>query len=54
MLVVYQQEDTEYGLAEDVAQTGGVCIVKEPYIKTMSDGEYGVRVDHVTDILWLA
>lgn len=54
MLQVYQQEDTEYGLAEDVAQVGGVCIVKEPYFKTMSNGGYGVRVDHVTDIVWLA
>ena len=54
LLMVYQQEDTEYGLAEDIAQVGGVCIVKEPYFKTMSNGEYGIRVDHVTDILWLA
>ena len=54
MLMVYQQEDTEYGLAEDIAQVGGVCIVKEPYFKTMSNGDYGVRVDHVTDIVWLA
>lgn len=53
MLVVYQQEDTEYGLAEEISQMGGVCIVKEPYFKIMSDGEYGVRIDHVTDIVWL-
>ena len=43
MLMVYQQEDTECGLAEDIAQVGGVCIVKEPYFKTMSNGGYGVR-----------
>lgn len=54
MLQVYQQEDTEYGLAEDIAQMGDVCIVKEPYFKTMSNGEYGLRVDHITDIVWLA
>ena len=53
MLQVYQQEDTEYGLAEDIAQVGAVCIVKEPYFKTMNDGEYGIRVDHVSDILWI-
>ena len=54
MLQVYQQEDTEYGLAEDIAQTGDVCIVKEPYFKIMSNGDYGLRVDHVTDVIWLA
>lgn len=54
LLQVYQQEDTEYGLAEDIAQVGGVCIVKEPYFKTMGSGECGLRVDHVTDVLWLA
>ena len=54
MLQVYQQEDSEYGLAEDIAQKGDVCIVKEPYFKIMSSGDYGLRVDHVTDIVWLA
>lgn len=54
MLQLYQQEDTEYALAEDIVQLGGVCIVKEPYLKTMSNGGYGLRVDHVTDIVWLA
>lgn len=53
-LQVYQQEDTEYGLAKDIAQIGGVCIVKEPYFKTMNSGDYGLRVDHITDIIWLA
>lgn len=54
MVQVYQQEDTEYELAENIAQVGGVCIVKEPYFKTNSDGGYGIRVDHVTDIVWVA
>ena len=54
MLQVYQQENTKYGLAEDIAQMGDVCIVKEPYFKIMSSGDYGLRVDHVTDIIWLA
>ena len=54
MHMVYQQEDAEYWLAGDIVQVGGVCIVKEPYFKTMSNGDYGVRVDHVTDIVWLA
>lgn len=54
MLQLYQQEGPEYGLAEDTARMGGVCIVKEPYFKLMSNGEYSLRIDHVTDIIWLA
>lgn len=54
MLQLYQQEDTEYELAEEIAHVGDVCIVKEPYFKTMSNGDYGLRVDHVNDIVWLA
>lgn len=31
-----------------------VLVVKEPYFKVCSEGGYGVRVDHVSDILWLS
>lgn len=54
VLQVHQLEDTEFELAEDVARVGDVCVVKEPYFKTMGCEEYGIRVDHVTDIVWLA
>ncbi len=32
---------------------GMVVVIKEPYFKQTSDGGYGVRIDHVGDILWL-
>lgn len=32
---------------------GRVMIVKEPYLKVMSDGNYGIRVDHLSDIVFL-
>ena len=33
---------------------GGVYIVKEPYYKLMNDGDYGIRVDHVSDFVSLS
>ncbi|PLB52765.1 TPR domain protein [Aspergillus steynii IBT 23096] len=29
---------------------GTIMIVKEPYLKLMADGDYGLRVDHLSDI----
>lgn len=28
-------------------------MVKEPYLKVMSDGDYGIRVDHLSDIMFI-
>jgi len=28
--------------------------VKEPYFKVMNDGNYGLRVDHLSDVTWLS
>ena len=53
-LQLYQQKDDDYRKGEEVAQMNHVCIVKEPYFKTMNDGCYGLRVDHVSDIIWLS
>ncbi len=54
MLQLYQQKGDAYRPADEIIQSGNVCIVKEPYFKVMNDGGYGLRVDHVSDILWLA
>jgi hypothetical protein len=32
---------------------GQVLLVKEPYLTSMLDTEYGVRVDHVSDIMFI-
>lgn len=31
---------------------GTVMIIKEPYLKAMPDGEYTIRVDHVSEIVF--
>jgi hypothetical protein len=33
---------------------GAVVIVKEPYLKVMADGSYGIRVDHLSDVKFLS
>ncbi|ELR10159.1 hypothetical protein VC83_00714 [Pseudogymnoascus destructans] len=52
-LQMYQQENEETRPATDIANPGVVLLVKEPYYKIMSDGEYGLRVDHLSDIVHL-
>ncbi|KAK4694738.1 hypothetical protein P7C71_g2891, partial [Lecanoromycetidae sp. Uapishka_2] len=54
VLQLYQQEGDNHRRADEVIRLGDVCIVKEPYFKVMNDGGYGLRVDHVSDIVWLA
>ncbi|KAK3899288.1 hypothetical protein C8A05DRAFT_37110, partial [Staphylotrichum tortipilum] len=49
VLQLYHQEDD----AEDVLVEGRVLILKEPYLKLMSDGNCGLRVDHPCDAVFL-
>ncbi len=51
---LFQQKTDAYRTAKDVIQEGYLCILKEPYFKVMNDGGYGLRVDHVGDIIWLS
>ena len=51
---LYQQEDEKHRPGEEAVQMKHVCIVKEPYFKVMNDGDYGLRVDHISDIIWLS
>jgi len=53
LLQLYQQEDENLKPAVEILSPGMVVVVKEPYFKQTSDGGYGLRVDHVGDILWL-
>ncbi|RAL00975.1 TPR domain protein [Aspergillus ibericus CBS 121593] len=51
MLQLYNQEEQ---LATDgrlVERT--VMLIKEPYLKIMADGDYGLRVDHLSDIRFI-
>ncbi|PGH18369.1 hypothetical protein AJ79_00435 [Helicocarpus griseus UAMH5409] len=38
---------------DDILPQGTVFIIKEPYLKLMADGNYGIRVDHLSDIVYL-
>ncbi|KAL9044992.1 MAG: hypothetical protein Q9214_001912 [Letrouitia sp. 1 TL-2023] len=54
MFQLYQQEDEDHRHGEMIIEPQRVCIVKEPYFKIMNDGGYGIRVDHVSDVIWLS
>ncbi len=51
---LFQQEDKDHRPGEEVVQKNRVCIAKEPYFKVMNDGGYGLRVDHLSDVVWLS
>jgi hypothetical protein len=50
MVQLYHQEDG----AEDILVEGTVLILKEPFLEAMSDGNYGLRVDHLSDVVFLS
>jgi hypothetical protein len=50
MVQLYHQEDG----TEDIITEGTVLILKEPFLKLMSDGNYGLRVDHLSDAVFLS
>lgn len=50
---LYHQED-DHRPHEEVVQVQRVCIVEEPYFKVMNDNGYGLRVDHLSDVIWLS
>ncbi|TGO08030.1 hypothetical protein BTUL_0230g00120 [Botrytis tulipae] len=52
-LQLYQQPDEKVRPATSVIMKDDAFLVKEPYFKTTSDGGYGLRVDHVSDITYL-
>ncbi|KAK2765676.1 hypothetical protein FQN54_008532 [Arachnomyces sp. PD_36] len=51
MLQLYNQAN-EFSADSHISQ-GTVIIVKEPYLKVMSDGDYGLRVDHLSDVVFI-
>ena len=51
---LYQQEPEVVRPAEDILRKNSVIIVKEPYFKVVGGGGYGIRIDHPTDVIWLA
>jgi hypothetical protein len=54
LLQLYGREHENDRPANEILREGMVIVVKEPYFKLNSEGGYGVRVDHLSDILWLS
>jgi len=54
LLHLYQQEDEGARKAVDIVDVGTTLLVKEPYFKVTGDGEYGLRVDHLSDVVQLS
>lgn len=53
LALLHQAEENEQA-ARDLLDKGTVLIVKEPYFVMMSEGEWGIRVDHVCDVVTLS
>ncbi|KAJ6178732.1 hypothetical protein N7519_009193 [Penicillium mononematosum] len=51
MLQLYNHEEELSG-AQSLRE-GTVLVVKEPYVKVMADGDYGIRVDHLSDVSFI-
>ncbi|KAF2801437.1 uncharacterized protein BDZ99DRAFT_577577 [Mytilinidion resinicola] len=51
MLQLYQQEEEDTRETADIVNVGTILLVKEPYFKVMASGEYGLRVDHLSDVI---
>ncbi|KAK2752056.1 TPR domain-containing protein [Colletotrichum kahawae] len=53
MLQLYNQPEETTVKADDVLPQGSVCVIKEPFFKDTSGGQYSLRVDHIGDIVIL-
>ncbi|CAI7632337.1 unnamed protein product [Penicillium manginii] len=49
MIQIYNQGE-EFSKFLDLPE-GVVLVVKEPYVKVMADGDFGIRVDHISNII---
>ncbi|EFQ94205.1 hypothetical protein PTNB73_01511 [Pyrenophora teres f. teres] len=53
MLQMYQQEDEASRPASTVVDKGSILLIKEPFFKVTASGDYSLRVDHLSDIIFL-
>jgi len=51
---LYLQDPESIRPAESILKEKSVIIIKEPYFKVGTNGQYAVRVDQPTDIIWLS
>lgn len=50
---LHQQEEESDRSAADIIPVGTVLMIKEPYL-SMSEDYGGLRVDHISDLIWLS
>src|SRR6202043_3212755 len=50
-LQLYQQDEKNNRPATSIIKQNDVFLVKEPYFKVMADGGYGLRIDHLSDLI---
>lgn len=48
---LYQQKDEIKWNAAGFVNIDTILLIKEPYFKTMADGEYGLCVDYLSDVI---
>ncbi|KAI0451850.1 hypothetical protein F5B21DRAFT_516392 [Xylaria acuta] len=53
LLQLYHQQKPTATDLEDILRPGMILIVKEPFFKAASDAAYSIRVDHVSDVVFL-
>lgn len=53
LLQLYYQPEESVVPAKEILRPDSVCILKEPFFKCATDDSYSLRVDHLSDIIWL-
>lgn len=53
LLQLYNQPGEAIVSKDTILHDGDICLLKEPFFKATVMGGYSLRVDHVSDIIWL-
>ncbi|RYC54885.1 hypothetical protein CHU98_g11326 [Xylaria longipes] len=53
LLQLYHQQSPTGADLEDILRPNMILVVKEPFFKAATDGAYSIRVDHVSDVVFL-
>jgi hypothetical protein len=51
VIQLYHYPDDNVRPSSSIITQGDVFLIKEPYFKIMGDGGYGLRIDHVSDLV---
>ncbi|SPO04658.1 related to TPR domain protein [Cephalotrichum gorgonifer] len=53
LLNLYHQPDEEVVPVRHLLRAGDICVVKRPVLRSSSGNPYWLRVDHVSEVVWL-